>query len=175
MHEFKTAFILGRYQLFHNGHLSLIDEAIKLADNVIVLIGSSDKKRTIDNPFTYEERKEMILAVRPNLKIIPINDLGVGDVFLWGDYLIEEINKIGYNPDLFIFGNEAKVDKWFRPEVLKNITIKKVSRSIIDISATKLRNYIIEDNKEYLKYIPNEIHDLIPKIKEILLQITIEQ
>ena len=171
-HEFKTAFILGRYQLFHNGHLSLIDEAIKLADNVIVLIGSSDKKRTKDNPFTFEERKRMILEVRKNIKIIPISDLGVGDVFLWGDYLINEINKIGYNPDLFIFGNEAKVDKWFRPEIIKNITIKKVNRSIIDISATKLREDIVNDKKEeYLKYIPSELHKFIPEIKNILISI----
>ena len=158
MEKYKIGVVLGRFQMLHKGHISLIDEAAKLSDKVVVLVGSADKSNTIDNPFSFEERKEMILNTRPNVIVLAINDLGVGNVYLWGDYLIDTIKKNNITPDLFLFGNEAKVDLWFRPEVLENITIKKISRDIIDISASRLREEILDGKKDlWNQYMPKEL------------------
>lgn len=51
---------VGRFQPFHVAHEYTINEALKLADKVLVLIGSSVAPRTIKNPFTFGERKTMI-------------------------------------------------------------------------------------------------------------------
>ena len=53
---------IGRFQPFHNGHKKVIDRALELAYNVIILIGSSYEARSYRNPFTYDERREMILT-----------------------------------------------------------------------------------------------------------------
>lgn len=59
--QYKLAVVIGRFQPFHNQHAELIKKATTLADNVIVLVGGADKPRTPKNPFTAEERREMIL------------------------------------------------------------------------------------------------------------------
>lgn len=58
--QHKLAVVIGRFQPFHNQHAELIKKATTLADNVIVLVGGADKPRTPKNPFTVEERREMI-------------------------------------------------------------------------------------------------------------------
>lgn len=60
MKKYKLAVFIGRFQPFHNGHYSVVEQALKLADNVLVLIGSSGGPRTHRNPFTYFERDDMI-------------------------------------------------------------------------------------------------------------------
>lgn len=51
---------IGRFQPFHRGHLHTINEALKQAHNVIVCLGSSHSPRTVKNPFSAEERIQMI-------------------------------------------------------------------------------------------------------------------
>lgn len=59
--QYKLAVVIGRFQPFHTQHAELISKATTLADNVIVLVGGAEKPRTPKNPFTVEERREMIL------------------------------------------------------------------------------------------------------------------
>jgi len=58
----KRALIVGRFQPFHLGHLYLIREALKLADTIIIAIGSSNVT-DINNPIDYSARKKMLLQV----------------------------------------------------------------------------------------------------------------
>lgn len=58
--RFDLLVFVGRFQPFHVEHKRTIDEALKRADNVLILVGSSGKARTTRNPFTYEERVQMI-------------------------------------------------------------------------------------------------------------------
>jgi bifunctional NMN adenylyltransferase/nudix hydrolase len=56
----KLVFIL-RAQPFHLGHAKVIEFALTLADQVIILIGSANRARNFYNPFIYTERRDMIL------------------------------------------------------------------------------------------------------------------
>ena len=58
--EFDLLVFIGRFQPFHVEHKRVIDTALAKAKNVLVLIGSSGKARTIRNPFTFDERANMI-------------------------------------------------------------------------------------------------------------------
>ena len=60
---YDLAVVIGRFQPFHNGHLSVLKNASIIAKRVLVLVGSSSIARNIKNPFTYDERSEMIGAV----------------------------------------------------------------------------------------------------------------
>lgn len=58
--EYDLLVFIGRLQPLHVEHKRTIDEALKRAKNVLVLVGSSGKARTVRNPFTFEERAQMI-------------------------------------------------------------------------------------------------------------------
>jgi len=58
--EFDLLVFIGRFQPFHLEHQRVIATALEKAKNVLVLVGSAGKARTVRNPFTFEERKDMI-------------------------------------------------------------------------------------------------------------------
>lgn len=62
-YEFKARGIfIGRFQPFHNGHLEVIKEALKEVDHLTIIIGTAQEFYTEENPFTTDEREEMIRA-----------------------------------------------------------------------------------------------------------------
>ena len=67
---------------FHNGHAHILERALKNSKLVIVLVGSAGQARTLKNPFTFQERKQMIEGFVESLsdtglaelKILPLRD-----------------------------------------------------------------------------------------------------
>jgi len=55
-----TALFIGRFQPFHNGHLAVIKDLLHHYDHVNIVIGSAQEERTEQNPFSDDEREEMI-------------------------------------------------------------------------------------------------------------------
>jgi len=51
---------IGRFEPPHLAHLAVMQEALQQVQKLIVVIGSARGARTTKNPFTYEERQEMI-------------------------------------------------------------------------------------------------------------------
>ena len=58
--DYRYLVFIGRFQPFHCGHKAVVDEALKRADNVIMLIGSANLPRSLRNPFSVDERATMI-------------------------------------------------------------------------------------------------------------------
>jgi nicotinamide-nucleotide adenylyltransferase len=158
MKQYKKGLILGRFQMLHKGHEYIIDRALELCDSVLVLIGSSDKSNTIDNPFDYELRKFMLEEVyKDKIKIAPLPDLGVGNVPAWGDYVLENALKLDGYPDCIIFGIEAKCDTWFNDNVKEKINFIKVDRQDIKINASTLRQYMYDNEYDKWKEFVNPV------------------
>lgn len=72
--------MVGRFQPFHKGHLSVIREALRSCDELIVVLGSAEESHTEKNPFTAGERFQMILSAlseseRSRVLVIPIRDV----------------------------------------------------------------------------------------------------
>lgn len=61
MHYDFIAFI-GRFEPFHNGHLSVVRRALQSCDRLIMLIGSAQSARSTRNPFSSAEREVMLRA-----------------------------------------------------------------------------------------------------------------
>jgi bifunctional NMN adenylyltransferase/nudix hydrolase len=72
--------LIGRFQPFHSGHAALIQRALTTADLVVVLVGSAHQARSLENPFTADERAGVIrawaasLPGRGQLEVLPIRD-----------------------------------------------------------------------------------------------------
>lgn len=170
---------IGRFQPFHEGHMHVIRKALKTCDKLIVAIGSAQESRTERNPFTYKEREKFIRNVfyeeiRNGVLIIigvpdrerPRNDSS------WGVYLFDYIqDKTGYSPNMIFEGREGERDTWYE-EIGEHIQITRVSRGLVPVSATKIREYIM--NKDYYhfrKYMPIALWWCFDDMREVLLEI----
>ena len=51
-----TGVFLARMQPLHNAHMCIIEKMCKECDKVVVMLGSSNKKDTLRNPFNIELR-----------------------------------------------------------------------------------------------------------------------
>jgi len=173
--QYKLGMILGRFQIFHKGHQSIIDKALELCDEVLILIGSSDKSGTMENPFTYEMRESIIRSIYNDRVIIaPLPDLGVGNVPAWGDYVIEACKAIKGVPDCVIYGEEDKCRDWYKN--YPNIEYFKVDRGIIDISSTSLKKMIIDNEYEAAKkYLAPEVIKRYSDIRLKLITISVKE
>ncbi len=78
---YQIAVVIGRYQIFHIGHELLLQHALTIAKKVIIVIGSSHHARTPRNPFTWEERVEMIVATLTEQQHNQVICLPVRDYF----------------------------------------------------------------------------------------------
>ena len=67
--KYDTLVLIGRFQPFHTAHLEIVKRATALADQIVIIVGSSFQPRTYKNPFTFEERKAMIKSATAGLNI----------------------------------------------------------------------------------------------------------
>lgn len=93
------AVFIGRFQPLHLGHQQVIDEALRRARHVIILIGSSFSSRSPRNPFTYNERANMIARAYPQavaenrLSIRPLTDFPYDDK-AWVNKVEKTVNRV---------------------------------------------------------------------------------
>jgi len=170
MHKkYKLGVVVGRFQIFHNGHKYVVDKALEECEKLIICIGSCNERWTKRNPLDYEQRKEAILKVysseefKDRLIFIPLVDIGAGDSEIWGNYVINTCEFVtGDIPEVYYSGTESDRNNWLKD---KKIKIVNVSRNDINISATEVRKMMIEENDEYKKYIPEQEYYLASWIK----------
>ena len=154
------ALFIGRFQPFHKGHLHDIKEALEFSDKVIIAIGSSEENNTKENPFSFEERKEMIKKVLmknniTNYEIIAIPD--INDDEKWVDHVISIVD----NFDIVYTGNNW-VKRLFQR---KKFEVKDVIL-LKGINATEIRKRI-DKNEDWQELVPIEIVDFIKKVEGV--------
>lgn len=66
---YGTIMLIGRFQPLHNAHLEIIKRCTALTDQLVIVAGSAKQPRTYKNPFTFDERRQMILAASAGLSL----------------------------------------------------------------------------------------------------------
>lgn len=149
MKEFNTLVFIGRFQPFHNGHKAVIDKALEKADKVIVLIGSSFAARDLRNPFTFEERKEMIESVYSdqNVLCLPLSDYPYSDQ-KWISKIQELVkNNTNENEKIGLIGHSKDHTSYYLnlfPD-WGSVEVENVD----EINATFIRNQILSYKWQY--------------------------
>ena len=176
---YDLGFVCGRFQTFHIGHQSLIDTSIKLCDRTLILIGSAQESGTERNPLNIATRIEMLQAIYgkdSDIMLYGLSDLtNENDVTPdWGRYLLENINRYVYkSPDLMIYGNDEARSKWFNTEDILDTSEFIVNRGRIPISATMLRQLMVEDKrKEWMKYVHPRLHKMYDRLRNELMTVS---
>lgn len=107
---YKAAFVIGRFQIPHNGHVSLFKQAAELSDTIYVMIGSSSIARNTKNPFSFCERAKLLQKIlKPLFKTVvccPVVDDLYSDKN-WAtqiksylkDYNNKDVILVGHNKD----------------------------------------------------------------------------
>lgn len=179
MKAFKNSIIVGRFQPLHIGHEKLINIGLSVSEKVLVFVGSSDKKGTDRNPFDAETRIRIISKVfkkeieEGRVIVRPLNDLtNENDLsYAWGDYVVSEAEKaLGERLECIIYGKDKNIFKCFSKKIVDGISEIFIDRKQLVISATKVREYILQDNKEcFEKYTSSSVHDEYDTLKDILI------
>lgn len=79
-----TGIFIGRFQPVHQGHVHSIGVAASQVDTLYILVGSANQCRSIKNPWTYQERVQMLRkklrsANISNYEVLPLNDYRYSD------------------------------------------------------------------------------------------------
>lgn len=178
---FQFGFMLGRFQHMHIGHEHVINKGLDVCENLLILLGSSQESGTKRNPYDIKTRSEIIKAVygnRVHVGFIPDltdeNDIN----FEWGDYVIEQVSLwrtllgIKYLPDLMLYGNDEERSGWFRPEHRHYFTELAVTRGTVDISATKMREFLVNDERgKWEAYANQKIYNFYGSLRNELLRL----
>jgi len=150
--------LIGRFQPFHLGHLEAVNFALSKVEQLYIGIGSSNKSHQLRNPFTVEERKQMILSsldenILKRVSIYEIPDLD--DHSKWVNSVNEIIPKydIVFSNDDFTHSLYEKKEKEVIPVVLK-------SRS--NLSGTNIRK-LIQTDGNWRDLVPNGTKNILLK------------
>jgi len=102
---------IGRFQPFHDGHEFVLNQAIDLADEVLVLVGSANKPRSSKNPFSYLERVKMIQQ-HYDVWVQPLNDYDYND-FKWVEGVKAEVAKFPNTKKVGIIGFDKDESSYY--------------------------------------------------------------
>lgn len=92
-YKFDLAIFIGRVQIFHKEHERAVRRALEIGQIALVIVGSAGKARDIRNPFTFEERAQMIRDTfdnDPRLIVVPQRDHPYNDT-MWQSYVQGEV------------------------------------------------------------------------------------
>jgi nicotinamide-nucleotide adenylyltransferase len=132
----KIPVFLGRFQPFHSGHRSIVENILAEYPSMTLIIGSSNISGTEENPWSYIERLSIISenipeALLDRVTIYPLPD--VPDDTVW----CENLKQIIPHNSILFTGNE-----WVRDLCTVHDVQTDWIVPTIDISATKIREMI---------------------------------
>ena len=135
--------LIGRFQPFHLGHLEALKFALSKVEKLWIGIGSSNKPNQKQNPFSADERKQMILSsidesISNRIQIFFIPDLENHQKW------IENIDTIVPKFEV-VFSNDELTQFLYSKREIKVIPVPFTNRDML--SGTNIRDKIISDQK----------------------------
>jgi bifunctional NMN adenylyltransferase/nudix hydrolase len=157
----RTGIFIGRFQPAHQGHIHALGLAASQVQKLYILVGSSNVCRSIKNPWTFDERKQMLHlklhnARITNYEIIPLNDYKYSDTQWMSDVraTIEHFN-MG-SPILFGHMKEGNdYLKWFPElefrsiEAQYNMNATQIRQRMFDLKDPDMPETVLGDYQFY--------------------------
>lgn len=157
MKKFKYVVFMGRFQPFHNGHISVLETAFRHSEKIIVLIGSANCARSPHNIWSYQEREKMLIDLAANRAILDdyhhVKVSTPREPDRTAKIIVRPINDYLYRDDAWL----AHVQKTVHDAILddmnesKNVTIN----GLVDAGDIGLIGYSKDHSSYYLNMFPN--------------------
>jgi nicotinamide-nucleotide adenylyltransferase len=151
--------VIGRFQPFHLGHLHIVLEADDQADEVIVAIAAAADYGTFENPFTAQERGEMIALALDAVGIGPYRIVEVPDIHdppRWARYVMSVVPAF----DLVVAHNADTLDLFDAEGVP---TRRATPYRMDEISGTRVRRLMLEGG-EWEGLVPATVAEYLHRI-----------
>jgi len=152
------ALFIGRFQPFHLGHLKVIKGASEKYDEIIIGIGSSQYRNIIENPFTSDEREEMIKKTLEKNKVKNFRIVLIPDIHnppKWVNHVTSIVSDFNV-----VLTNNSFTKKLFEDAGYKVEKTKVYSRD--KFSGKEIRKRIISE-KNWKDLVPLEVYHIIKK------------
>lgn len=166
MKKYDYMIFIGRFQPPHKAHIDIINRALEVSNQVIILVGSANQPRTIKNPWTWHEREEMIRACfssdkQSNLTFKPIEDV-VHNNQVWARAVQDTINNNVPNNEESKVGliGHKKDDSSFYLDMFPQWKFEAVD-NINDMHSTDIRTMMFELEQLDKQKIPSGIYHYI--------------
>jgi len=151
--------LIGRFQPFHLGHLDAVLFGLSRTENLFVGIGSSNKSNERKNPFSAEERTEMIISSIESSMIDQIKIFNIPDVDNHEKWTFE-IDQIVPKYDA-VFTNDEFTKTLFEKRKIDVIPVVLKDRE--KFSGTNIRNLITED-KNWRDLVPQGTRNVLDSV-----------
>ena len=151
--------LVGRFQPFHLGHLDAVLFGLSRTENLFIGVGSSNKFNEKKNPFSAEERKEMIISsiessMLGRVKIFEIPDVDNHEKWTF------EIDQIVPKYDV-VFTNDEFTKTLFKKRQINVMPVVLKERE--KFSGTNIRQLIIDD-KNWQDLVPQGTRKVLDKL-----------
>ena len=171
--------VLGRFQPFHRGHAALVNAAVERAEGMplTIAIGSANQPESLENPWTWEERTEMIRCWLDSefpgndVHIVSIPDIndpprwvehaskyhGDSGILLTSDKKTQKLYQASeWNVEFFNLQNRSQFEGWRVRETCKMLSTVKEKESVKKILNESIHESVIEWllEKDHLSRMP---------------------
>jgi bifunctional NMN adenylyltransferase/nudix hydrolase len=152
--QYDLIVYIGRFQIFHNGHLNILQNISHLAKKTLVLIGSSTSPKTLKNPFTYYQREQMI---RESTHIQYLEIDGIEDFTYdnnrWIAQVTHKVSQYADGDNIAIAGfDKDKTSSYLKYFPQWDLVEQREYREIgTPINASDLREELYKGNLHYIK------------------------
>lgn len=144
--------VVGRFQPLHNGHASVIRRAVEDCVDVALAIGSSNAKTRVKDPFTLEEREQMLQATFPELTRCAVPD--IHDPPNWVNHLLDITGPVDR-----VYGNDDRTMDLFEDAGLRVVRTGLDHREAWE--GTQIRLQLAEGDGAWRKAVPKPVADLL--------------
>ena len=161
----RRALIFGRFQPFHYGHLMVINWALQLFDELVILIGMADVSHTSDNPFTAGER---IWMIREALKEegIPLDRIITATIPTMNVYVGNALYVIKLVPPVeYIITRNPIIARVFQDAGLKVLVPPPFNRDVY--RGSKVRELMLKGDERWRSLVPKAVARIIDRINGV--------
>lgn len=162
--KYRRLVVPGRFQPLHMGHLSMLDQAAGMAEEVVVVIGSAQESFTLRNPLTAGERMEMVDAAlkwryganyRNRFLVVPVPDIVMNKV--WVQYLRMLLPPF----EGVVSGNELVLALF---EDMGLVALRPTLFNRGECSGTKIREKVLKRDESWKNCVPPPVVEYLESV-----------
>jgi bifunctional NMN adenylyltransferase/nudix hydrolase len=169
MEEFDFCVFIGRFSPFQKAHKFILDRALSVSEKVVIVIGSCNTARTIKNPWSADERQEMITAALTPEFLSKVMFIHMGDYLyndnLWVSTLQSKISEAtDYSENVALIGYESDETSYY----LKLFPQYKYVQcdTEYDFHASRVRDLYFSQDATYKTMVPELVVSYLEKFKD---------